>query len=1156
MGRSWRTPTRREFLGRVALAGAGVLGAGALPARAQGAPRPNIVVIMADDMGYSDIAPYGGEIDTPNLTRLAREGLRFTQFYNNAKCAPTRASLLTGLYSQQAGCTDTPKVMRNCATLAEVLRGAGYATMMAGKWHAEELPVDRGFDRYFGLTDGCCNYFNPGEQRPGEPKPAEKQYPRKWARDGKVLQPFTPENRDFYTTDAFTDAALEYLDGHAGKTEPFFLYLAYTSPHYPLQAHPEDIAKYRGKYLQGWDAVREARFRRMREMGLLEPDWKLSPRDPEIPAWEDAENPDAWKAARYVGEKLPIADAVNRDLWDLKMAVYAAMVDRMDQNIGRLLDKLDAMGAAENTLVVFLSDNGGCAELRNDTPEIPPGPMDSYRSVDPPWANAQNTPFRKYKRYDHEGGIATPCIMRWPGRTPAGTITGQVAHLIDLMPTALELSGADYPLENRGERVLPFEGASLAKVISGGQLAGERRLFWQFLDSNAVRSDHWKLVRDGGRPWELYDMAADRTETADVAGAHPAVVEELSAAWSAWAARCAAPQKAAKRPNILWLSCEDMGPHLGCYGDPLARTPVIDALAAAGCRYTNCFTSAPVCAPNRSSIITGVHAATLGSHHMRSGGEGKGGSAKPELPAGVECFPALLRRAGYYCSNNVKEDYNFIRPENVWDDSSNAAHWRNRKDKTQPFFAVFNYVGTHESQVAKWKKREEPVEVKAGTDPGRATPPPYHPDTPLVREQWAHYYDLVAGMDEWAGRLLAQLEEDGLAGNTIVIFWSDHGPGMPRCKRLLYDSGLHVPMIVRVPEALRGLAEVKPGSVSDELVSSVDFAPTTLRLAGVGVPDHLQGRAFLGTGTPPPRDYVYAGRDRMDERYDMMRAVRDKRFKYIRNYEPWKPWDQFMNSAELSPIKQELNRIEAAGALPAGAVWAAAGHKPPEELYDTASDPHELNNLVGDALNADTLARMRAAQEAWLLESRDLGLLPEAELNRLGKAHGTRYDIWNAVAGEDPAFWATLRDTAVLAGSPKAEDAARLLSVAASQEPALRWWALTGLGNLPGVSRPALDALKAGMSDASATVRGAAALSAARQGADTAGALALLEKSLSDADEWVRLQAAIALDELGETARPALASLEKTLDDRENKYVVRVANHAVNALTGANNEVL
>lgn len=511
--------TRRDFLRAAAAVGGAWCLAPETRAAVSVADRPNIVLIMADDMGYSDIGCYGGEIETPNLDRLASGGLRFTQFYNNAKCAPTRASLLTGLYAQQMGVHDGPVPMQGGVTIAEVLRAAGYRTLMAGKWHAAQLPVERGFDRYFGLCDGCSNYFNPGEQRPGEPAPAEKNYPRKWARDAQVMQPFTPEDRNFYATDAFTDAALGYLDEYGREDRPFFLYLAFTAPHYPLHARPEDIEKYRGRYTAGWDKIREVRYKRMIDMGLIDPRWALSPRDPHVPAWENA------------GDK---------EEWDLKMAVYAAMVDRMDQNIGRVLAKLDELGKTEDTLILFLSDNGGCAETRNATPDVPPGPLNSYRTVDPPWANVQNTPFRKYKRYDHEGGISTPLIARWPKQIAPGTITQQMGHLIDVMATCLDVTGAAYPAELHGAPVLPLEGKSLLPILQGRTREEHEALYWQFSDSRAIRHGKWKLVKSGDAPWELYDMEADRTELHDLATEHPRLVMTLESKWQDWARRCGA----------------------------------------------------------------------------------------------------------------------------------------------------------------------------------------------------------------------------------------------------------------------------------------------------------------------------------------------------------------------------------------------------------------------------------------------------------------------------------------------------------------------------------------------------------------------------------------------------------------------------------------
>ena len=503
--------------------------------------RPNIVLIMADDMGYSDISPYGGEINTPNLDRLAKGGLRFTQFYNNAKCSPTRASLLTGLYSQQTGITNGPEVMKNSVTIAEVLRGSGYRTMMVGKWHALELPVDRGFDRYYGLTDGCCNFFNPGVKRDHEAQPAEKNFPRKWADDAKTFQPFTPEDPEFYTTDAFTDHALTYLDELGSGDDPFFLYVAYTAPHYPLQAPAEDIAKYRGKYLKGWDKLREERYARMIDMGIIDKNWPLSPRDSRVPDWRDVEKKEAWALDRLKTNHergLKWEDAKSRDNWDLKMAVYAAMVDRMDQNIGRIIDKLEAQGKLDNTLIMFLSDNGGCAEIVHITQDVPPGTVDSYRTVDPPWANLQNTPFRLYKRWDNEGGIATPMIAHWPATIKAGTMTHQTGHIIDYMATFIELAGAEYPLSFDGKKIVPLEGKSLLPIFEGKEREGHEFLFWEFANSRAVRNGDWKAVKNGDAAWELYNLKSDRTEMYDLADEAPPLVAELSKAWEAWAVRC------------------------------------------------------------------------------------------------------------------------------------------------------------------------------------------------------------------------------------------------------------------------------------------------------------------------------------------------------------------------------------------------------------------------------------------------------------------------------------------------------------------------------------------------------------------------------------------------------------------------------------------
>ena len=484
--------------------------------------KPNIVLIMADDMGYSDLGCYGGEINTPNIDRFAEEGLRFTQFYNCARCVPTRASLLTGLYPHQVGIFSrggNSKVMLNCVTLAEVLKSAGYRTLMTGKWHGPEKPTERGFERYYGIISGCCNYFNPGLKRPGEKEPGRKSpgEMRPWAIDDKVIRPYTPEDRDFYTTDAFTDQALQYLEQYGPEDKPFFLYLPYTAPHFPIQAPAEDITKYRGKYKIGWDVIREQRYERMEEMGLIDEKWTLSPRGPRAPKWEDVKD---------------------KDIWDLKMAVYAAMIDRMDRNIGRILAKIRSLGKEENTLVMFLSDNGACAEDVNRTPNIPPGPMESYRSVDLPWANASDTPFRKFKQWTHEGGIATPLIVKWPKVIKnQGGLSHQVGHIIDFMPTFCEIARANYPQSYEGHSVQPVEGKSLMPIFEGKSREGHDTLFWEHLGNKAIRHGKWKAVADNSGIWELYNLEEDRTETNNLAETFPAQLKQMVEVWNDWVKR-------------------------------------------------------------------------------------------------------------------------------------------------------------------------------------------------------------------------------------------------------------------------------------------------------------------------------------------------------------------------------------------------------------------------------------------------------------------------------------------------------------------------------------------------------------------------------------------------------------------------------------------
>ncbi len=489
------------------------------------ASRPNIVLILADDMGYSDLGCYGGEIETPNLDALAAGGLRFTQFYNAARCCPTRAALLTGLYPHQAGIghmvgnDGIPSYQgylnERCATLGEVLRGAGYTTLAVGKWHVGsapgQWPLDRGFDRFWGTPSGGGVYFKETLQIRREVF---------FVADDQPVEP--PD--DLYVTDAFTDRAIEFIDAAVTqKQRPFFLYLAHIAPHWPLQAKPEDIRKYQSRYDIGWDAVRAARYRRQVDMGIVRAEWAISPRDAQAGAWSET------------------PAEVQRDLAN-RMAIYAAQVDCIDQNVGRLTDKLKELGQLENTLILFLSDNGCSAEggpggFSRGQPGAPLGTGLSYASAGLEWANACDTPFRKYKMDTFEGGIATPLVVHWPaGIAARGELRHQPGHVIDLMPTLAEVAGAAYPNESRGQTVLPAEGRSLVPAFGNGPV--ERMgLFWEHQGNKAARIGDWKAVQLHGGRWELYNLRNDRTEQNDLAAEHPERVRELTDQWNAWAER-------------------------------------------------------------------------------------------------------------------------------------------------------------------------------------------------------------------------------------------------------------------------------------------------------------------------------------------------------------------------------------------------------------------------------------------------------------------------------------------------------------------------------------------------------------------------------------------------------------------------------------------
>jgi len=509
--------------------------------------QPDIVLVLADDLGFSDIGCYGGEIATPNLDRLAASGVRMSQFYSTPRCSPSRASLMTGLFPHQTGIgilnyDDSPEgypgtLNDSCVTMADVLSSAGYATYLSGKWHLtndlenpnDAWPTRRGFQHFYGTMEGAGSYYHPRTLTRGETNI-----------DHEALDP------SFFYTDAISDNAVSFVRQHQRESagRPMFLYVPYTAPHWPLHAHPEDIERYRGRFDEGWDVLRGKRMRRLQDSGLLDRGWACSDRDPAVPAWDEVGDHE-WQASR--------------------MATYAAQVDRMDQGIGRILDALAEAGRLDNTVVLFLSDNGGCAEemppetvrefitgfvaFRDTTrdgrpvrpgnsPDITPGPEDTYSTYGRAWANLSNAPFREYKHWVHEGGIASPFIVHWPrGLGERGGIVHAPHQIQDVMATVLELSGAEYPTEHRGRAILPYEGHSMLPAWRG-EPTDPTTLYWEHEGNAAVRRGRWKLVRKYPGEWELYDIHADRTELHDVAAAHPEVVTELAEAYQRWADRC------------------------------------------------------------------------------------------------------------------------------------------------------------------------------------------------------------------------------------------------------------------------------------------------------------------------------------------------------------------------------------------------------------------------------------------------------------------------------------------------------------------------------------------------------------------------------------------------------------------------------------------
>lgn len=590
-------------------------------------------------------------------------------------------------------------------------------------------------------------------------------------------------------------------------------------------------------------------------------------------------------------------------------------------------------------------------------------------------------------------------------------------------------------------------------------------------------------------------------------------------------------------PNILWITSEDHGPQMGCYGDKFATTPNVDRLAARGMIYTHAWSCAPVCAPARTTIISGMYPPSTGSEHMRS---------MVPFPSGKKMFPQILREAGYYCSNSAKEDYNIEKPGKVWDESSRSGHWRNRKTG-QPFFAVFNSEKSHESKirVRPHQKVHDPAQVRV---------PAYHPDTPEVREDWAQYYDVVSQADADAGRRLRELEEAGLSEETIVFYYADHGSGMPRSKRSPYNSGLQVPLVVYIPDRFKHLAppEYKPGGKSDRPVSFVDLAPTILSLAGIKPPDSMQGHAFMGLHDEPLQPYVYGFRGRMDERYDLVRSVTDGRYVYIRNYMPHKIYGQHIDYMFQTPTTRAWKKLHDQGKLSRAQdiFWNI---KQAEELYDLRTDPDEVTNLVGVPEHQKILRELRQAQRNLAIKIRDVGFLPEGELFSRSKG-ASPYDM-----GQDDSKYPFHRvfETAELASMLKPDAVTALKQRFKDEDSAVRYWAVMGiLMRGQSVVESARDDLVRALKDSSPFVRIAAAEALGKDGddIDLKQALAvLIELSPSEKNGvFISLAALNALDSLGNRAVGAIDALKslppsaQVPDARYSSYVPRLLEDLLN----------
>ena len=948
------------------------------------AASPNVVVILADDLGFSDLGCYCGEIDTPNLDRLAAGGLRFTQGYNTARCWPSRAALLTGYYAQSINRDALPggtggtggKRPQWARLLPQLLAPAGYVSYHSGKWHIDGDPREQGFARSFDVSGaGQSNYFDAaGVTEDGQP---------------------VPERQAFYATSAIGDHAVKCLEEHAAAHpagKPFFHYVAFTAPHFPLQAPPDVIAKYRERYRAGWDAVRQARATRLQSLGIAttpaaEPERAVGP------PYQPKPDTLARLGAGEVDRPLPWAELTpeQREFQATKMAIHAAMVESMDREVGRILTALEAMNALENTLILFASDNGASAEImirgEGHDAAAPPGSRKTFLCLGPGWSSCANTPFRRHKTWVHEGGIATPWIVHWPkGVASKGALRTQPVHVIDVVPTVLEIAGVAAPAEHGGTPVPAFQGRSFATALADPSApAAHDELWWCHDAHRAVRVGAWKLVAAKGTPWELYDLASDRSETRNLAAQEPARVQQLEATWSRIADECrtlagVGPAPSAKtrgkRPNIIYVMTDDQGyGDIAIHGNPVVKTPHLDRMHGESVRLTE-FHASPTCAPTRAALMTGRHEFRSGVTHTIF--------ERERLALAATTLPQLLKTAGYttgifgkwhlgdedayqpgkrgfdrvfihggggigqsypgscgdapgntYFDPVIRSDGTFVKTKGYCTDVffDAALDWIEEKRKEDgPFFCYLTTNAPHSpydappgSDAAPRAKLDQLGVPKDGAKPSR--------------DDVARFYGMIENIDTNMGRLLAKLDEWGLAEDTLVVFTTDngtaaghavHNAGMRAQKGSPYRGG------TRVPSFWRWKGSLPAGMDMPSLVAHIDVLPTLCTLADVEMPPavaaKVEGRSFAPLlrgariGWPDRPLITHVGR------WDRGKAA-ESAYRNCR-----------IREGQWSLVNVK-NRADA---------W---------ELYDIATDPGEKTDVAKE--HPDVVARLAAEYDRW-----------------------------------------------------------------------------------------------------------------------------------------------------------------------------------------------